>query len=181
MLYLLLAEGFEETEAVATFDVISRCNIGIKTVNINIGNAENVRGSHGISLKADIGIDEVDFKNIDGIILPGGMPGTLNLKNDKHVRKLIEFCVDNEKIIAAICAAPMILGHLGILKGLNATCFPGVEDDLDGAILSNDAVVRDDNIITANGAGAVFGFAAEIANYFKEDSGTRILKKMQVK
>ena len=180
MLYLLLADGFEETEAVAPLDIIRRAEIPIQTVGV--GGSE-ITGAHGIRIAADLTIDEVKESDIDGVILPGGMPGTLNLQKNPQVIGLLEACEKKHKLIAAICAAPMIPGELDMLKGRMAVCFPGFEDHLEGAVLSEAAVVRDGNFITAKGAGVALKFGAEIVDYFSSDGisskGRRLMAQMQ--
>lgn len=179
MLYLFLADGFEEVEAIATIDVIRRAGVTVKTVGIG---GKTVCGTHGISVKADT--LEVDYSDMDGIILPGGMPGTLNLKNDAMVNEAINYCSENNKLIAAICAAPMILGEMGLLDGRRAVCFPGFEDSLSESEILSEPVVCDENYITAIGAGAAHLFGAAIVDYImpaEPKKGASVLKKMQYK
>lgn len=165
MLYMFFADGFEEVEAIATLDVIRRANIEIKSVGVG---AKEVCGSHGIKVVCDCSVDEINDYDVDGIILPGGMPGTLNLQNSKEVNEAIDICLNNNKLIAAICAAPMILGRKGILSGKNAVCFPGFEEDLVGATVSEKFVCTDGNIITAKGMGSAINFGLAIVEYFKD-------------
>lgn len=165
MLYIFMAEGFEEVEAIATIDVIRRANIEIKTVGIN---SKTINGSHGMPIVCDINEDEISLDaNVDGIILPGGMPGTLNLNDSPAVQNAINFCSENGKLLAAICAAPLILGRKGLLKDKNAVCFPGFEDELAGAIISENFVCTDGNVITAKGMGSAINFGLAIVAYFK--------------
>lgn len=181
MLYLFLADGFEETEAVAPLDIIRRAEIPIKTVAVG----ENpVTGAHGIVIQADTTADEISVKDMDGVILPGGMPGTLNLQKNSAAAACLKHCADEGKLIAAICAAPMILGEMGLLNGKAAVCFPGFEEYLEGASLKDAGVVTDGNIITAKGAGAALEFGAEIVEYCFQNSeragkGRRLLQQMQ--
>lgn len=156
MVYVFLAKGFEEIEALAPVDVLRRANIEVKTVGVT---GKQVRGSHNISVSCDITINEATFDNLDGIILPGGMPGTTNLEADETVQKFIDYAVENGKIIGAICAAPMILGHKGLLRGKNAVCFTGFEKELTGAHVLDRPAVRDGNIVTGWGAGGALDFA----------------------
>lgn len=176
MLYILLAEGFEETEAIAPIDVIRRANIPITPVGVT---GKCVKGAHDITLCTDIGIDDVSKDDIEGVILPGGMPGTTNLQKDDRVISLLEYCRDNNKLIGAICAAPMILGELGMLSGREATCFPGFEEHLKGATLSIKRVAVDGNFITSKGAGTALDFGGAIVNYFIPGKGDEILSQMQ--
>lgn len=180
MLYLLLAEGFEETEAVAPLDVLRRAELPVQTVGVT---GRVVTGAHGVPFTADTELDSLRQEDVTGVILPGGMPGTLNLQKDPRVTALLQFCHSQENLLAAICAAPMIPGGLGMLAGRRATCFPGFEDQLEDAILVPDSVVRDGHIITARGAGAALAFGAAITDYFLpqegRSKGALILAQMQ--
>lgn len=178
MIYVLLAQGFEEVEAIAPIDVMRRNGLSVKTAGV--GGTE-ICGAHSITVKADMDIEDIDPENVDGIILPGGMPGTTNLQKDETVNKLISYCNDNELLIATICAAPMILGQLGLLKGREAVCFPGFEEYLSGADICDSPVAVCDHIITAKGAGAALEFGSAIVDYFsgQDGTGTDILKQMQ--
>lgn len=160
MFYCFLADGFEETEALAPVDILRRAGIAVTTVGVGGG---VIRGSHNIYVKADITADALDIgdPDVQGIILPGGMPGVKNLDADGTVRAAIESCAARGLYICAICAAPSIIGRMGLLSGRRATCFPGFEDDLHGAQLTGAKVVTDGRYITAKGAGCAldFGFA----------------------
>lgn len=176
MIYMFLAEGFEETEAIGCLDVLKRAELDVKTVGVG---GKEITGSHGVTLVADIEADDVDTENMEGVILPGGMPGTLNLQADSRVISAVEYCAENGKLVAAICAAPMIPGELGLLEGRLAVCYPGFEEHLKGAIIENAYVAIDDNFITAKGAGASMLFGARIADMFKAGAGQEILEQMQ--
>ncbi len=176
MIYILLADGFEEVEALGCCDIIRRGEIGVKLATIG---EEYVTGSHGITVKSDMKANDIDLNTIDGVVLPGGMPGTLNLQKNERVKEILEYCVKKGKLIGAICAAPMILGDMGLLEGKKATCFPGYEDHLTGAEAENDFVVTDGNFITARGAGASLMFGAAIVDYFKEGAGKKLLRQVQ--
>lgn len=158
MIYCFLADGFEEMEALCPIDILRRGEC--EAVTVGVGKAV-IKGSHGISVYADITDSEITLAPaLDMIILPGGMPGTLNLEKNENVQRAIDFCVENNKYIGAICAAPSILGHKGILNDREAVCFPGFEGQLNCKGLSDDFVCRDGNVITAKGAGVAqeFGF-----------------------
>ena len=176
MAYMFIANGFEETEAIGCLDVLKRAGVDVCTAGVG---GKQITGSHNVTVTADILTEEIDWKNIDGIILPGGMPGTTNLQADETVIKAIRICNENSKLVAAICAAPMILGGLGILQGKNAVCFPGFEKYLTGAKLQSDLVVADGNVITAKGAGASMLFGAKIADWFKPGMGRKVLDQIQ--
>ena len=159
MVYLFLADGFETIEALAVVDILRRAKIDICTVGVT---GKTVNSSHNIKVTADIGIDEFSFDDMDAVVLPGGLQGTLNLEANGIVQQAINYAVVNNKFICAICAAPSILGHKGLLKGREAICFPGFEDALTGAKISGEYVVTDGKYITARGAGVAVDFGLEI-------------------
>ncbi len=175
MFYCFLAQGFEEIEAITTVDMLRRA--GVEVMTVAVGGDENniVNGAHNIPVKADT--DKACFENMEGIILPGGMPGTVNLENSSQVQLSIDFCFANNLYIFAICAAPQILGHKGILEGKNATCYPGFEGELKGAVLSELPAVKDGKVITAKGPGATVDFAAEIIKELKGENVALELKE----
>lgn len=177
MLYMFLADGFEEIEAIATLDVLRRADIEVATVGVT---DKVVTGTHNIKVVADKTIDEITTENLIGIILPGGMPGTENLENSQIVKQYIAHCFHEEKLICAICAAPSILGHMGILDSKLATCYPGFEKELKKAFVSKELIAIDDNIITAKGAGAAIKFALNIvANLKSRKLALSIKESMQ--
>ncbi len=160
MLYMFFADGFEEVEAIATLDVIRRAGISVESVGIG---SQKITGSHNISVFCDKTESDILFdETVEGIILPGGMPGTMNLMNSATVSDFIDLCHINNKLLCAICAAPMILGRKGLLNGKKAICFPGFESELSGAVISDAYVCRDDNIITSKGMGSAINFGLEI-------------------
>lgn len=158
MYYVFLADGFEEVEAMAPVDVMRRAKLDVKTVGVT---GCEVTGSHNITVRADIALDDVQLEELEGVILPGGMPGTLNLEKSQCVIDAVRYAYENGKIIAAICAAPSIFGHLGYLDGRKATCFPSFEKELKGAEYTAAHTETDGNVITAKGAGCAveFGYA----------------------
>lgn len=166
MFYMFFADGFEEVEAIATLDVIRRGGIEIKSVGVN---GKEITGSHGITVVCDTVIGDLSFENLSGIILPGGMPGTTNLMEDSVVNDFIDYCSEKGLFICAICAAPMILGRKGLLEGKEAICFPGFEDELKGAIISDSFICKSSNIITAKGMGSAVNFGLEIVKAIKGD------------
>lgn len=174
---LFLAEGFEEIEAIATLDILRRAKLDIKSVSISTNLM--VTGAHNVSIQADQLFEDVNFSEIDMLILPGGMPGTKNLgANSKLKEKLIEHA-KSRKQFAAICAAPRILGQLGLLEGKEATCYPGNESLLTGAILSEYMVVEDGNIITASGPSVAMDFALQIVqSLLGEEKAEEISRSM---
>ena len=173
MIYTLLADGFEEIEALAVVDILRRADIGITTVSAKKDNC--VTGAHNITVKADITIDEID--KYDGIFLPGGYPGYENLEKNERVISLIKEAYKENKLIAAICAAPSILGKLGILEGRTACCFPSFEKYLTGANVTYDKVCVSDNIITSRGAGTAHELAFTLVEIIKGDVAAEELAK----
>ncbi|HJD24140.1 MAG TPA: DJ-1/PfpI family protein [Firmicutes bacterium] len=160
MIAVFLAMGFEEIEALAVVDVLRRAELEVVTVGVG---GPLVRGSHGITVAADVADTDFDPAVPEAVILPGGMPGTLNLEHSPVVQKALDEAVKRDAWIAAICAAPSILGHRGMLQGKRAVCFPGYEQELEGALPSDRPVEVDGRIITAKGAGVAVDFGLEIA------------------
>lgn len=161
MIYLFLAEGFEEIEALTPVDMLRRAGKQIVTVGIG---AKTVVGAHGIAVLADMSENEFEDEAPEMIILPGGMPGTKHLEASPTVQKAIGRALETGAWIAAICAAPTILGKRGLLEGKEAICYPGMESDLAGAILSKKTVARDGQFITAAGMGAAITFSLELVS-----------------
>ncbi|MGN0667341.1 MAG: DJ-1 family glyoxalase III [Huintestinicola sp.] len=160
MIYVFLAEGFEESEAITPIDMLRRAGKEVITVGVT---GSTVTSSHRIPVVCDTVIGDItSFDGIEMIMLPGGMPGTKNLEASSAVQDCITYCAENNILIGAICAAPSILGHRGLLKGRKAVCYPGFEDALEGAEVLTVPAVRDGNIITARGAGAALEFSYEL-------------------
>ena len=166
MVYVFLADGFEEIEALATVDIIRRANIDCKTVGVT---GSTITGAHSITVKSDINIDDLNMDRVSAVVLPGGMPGTTNLEMDERVINAVNDAANKGLLLAAICAAPSILGHLGLLKGKKASCYDGFENALVGAEFIPDSVCVDGNIITACGAGVANDFALEIVAYLTKN------------
>lgn len=173
MVYLFLANGFEEAEALVPCDILRRAGCDVMLTGVG---AKKITGSHGIHVECDITVEEVSVTNMEMIILPGGMPGTSHLFESKHVRSAITYAADNDIFIAAICAAPSILGRLGYLKGRRATCFPGFEKYLLGAYHAEDLVVTDGKIITAKGMGVALEFGLTLAAALKGEQTANEIK-----
>lgn len=174
MIYVFLANGFEELEAIAPVDILKRSRIPLKTVGVG---GKVISGSLGIEITADITIEEVKKEDIEGIILPGGMPGTDNLYANEKIHDIVNYCAERNILIAAICAAPSILGKMGILENKFACCYPGFEESLKGAKISDSLVCSDKNIITAKGPGAATEFGFKILEYLKNDKAAEVVKK----
>ncbi|NLL93520.1 MAG: DJ-1/PfpI family protein [Clostridiales bacterium] len=155
-----LATGFEEVEALSVVDILRRGNID--TIMVSISGDLFVTGSHNITIKADMKIEDVDFDSVDMLFLPGGMPGTTNLSGCKVLcDNIVDFNAKGKRL-AAVCAAPSIFGDLGILNGKKATCYPGFEERLVGATVVKDRVITDGNITTSRGIGTSLELGLEL-------------------
>ena len=175
--YVFTADGFEEIEGLTVVDLMRRAGAKVQMVSISDGLA--VKGSHGIEIKADIFFDDADYGQVDLLVLPGGMPGTLHLGEHQGLTKLLEDFNVRGKRIAAICAAPSVLGGLGLLKGKKAVCYPGFEDKLTGAAVEKKEVVTDGNITTSRGLGTAIPFALELISLlFGEEKAEEIRKSV---
>ncbi|MCR4831435.1 MAG: DJ-1/PfpI family protein [Pseudobutyrivibrio sp.] len=170
---IFMAEGHEEIEALTVVDLLRRAGIDIEMVSIT-GN-KKVPGSHGITTYCDKLIETCNFDSADMIVLPGGMPGTLNLELCEPLMDQIHGFNTSKKGLAAICAAPTVFGKAGILEGKKATCYPGMEKDLVGANVSTDEVCHDGHIITSRGLGTAIPFALEIVKTFQgEEAASKL-------
>ncbi len=175
MVYLFLADGFEEVEALCPLDVLRRAGVEVTTVGVG---KDMIVGAHGITVCADIPDIMYRDSSPDMIILPGGMPGASNLDKSKCVEASLKAAARKGAFMAAICAAPFVLGKRGLLEGKNAVCYPGFEQELKGAIIDGKrAVVRDGNIITAKGMGAAFEFGLELVRCLKDDETAQKIKE----
>lgn len=174
MVYMFLADGFEEIEALYTLDILRRASVEILTVGIS---GKTATGSHNITVSCDILASELDLNSdFEMVILPGGMPGATNLDADSVVDKALAVANENDKFICAICAAPFILGKRGLLVGKMATCFPGFEDQLLGATIADCGCVRDGKVITGRAMGSAHEFALEILRAL---CGDEVAEKMK--
>ncbi|MCE4564652.1 DJ-1/PfpI family protein [Maribellus sp. CM-23] len=175
-----LAEGFEEIEAISIIDVLRRASLKVTVVSVTGDLA--VTGAHQIQVTADKLFEDVDYSEIEMLVLPGGMPGSANLKAHGGLREQILNFNDNEKPLGAICAAPMVFGNLGLLNNKKATCYPGFEEELHGAIITGNDVEQTGNIITGKGAGVAIEFALKIVETLKgKELADELKKKMIVK
>ncbi|HZJ58604.1 MAG TPA: DJ-1 family glyoxalase III [Clostridia bacterium] len=162
---VFLADGFEEVEALTVVDYLRRVDISVETISIT--REREVMGAHDIPVLADKTIDEVgDAELYDGVIIPGGLPGATNLRDNPMVIETVKGVYENGKLAAAICAGPIVLERAGIIEGRRVTSYPGFKDQLPGSIYVEQGVVRDGNIITARGPALAVYFAIEIAEYF---------------
>lgn len=165
---VFLADGFEEMEALGTVDILRRGGIGVTTVSIT--DNPTVTGAHKVPVVADETINDTTLTDADALVLPGGMPGAANLGSSEKVKEALLKQYREGKIVAAICAAPMVLGGLGLLKGRNATCYPGFEPKLIGANVTGEAVEVSDNVITGKGPGLVYNFGLALVAALKNDA-----------
>lgn len=159
MIVVLLANGFEEIEALTPIDVLRRAGLEVLSCGLN---GKRIKGSHGIFVEADLLPEEVKLDEVTMAIFPGGMPGATNIDAHPFTDKLIEETVKNGGRLAAICAAPLVLGRRGLLDGRRATCYPGFEGELTEALVTGEGVVTDGNITTAKGMGVALEFAKEL-------------------
>lgn len=164
MVYIFLADGFEEVEAVVPRDILKRGGVEVATVGVT---GDVVTSAYGLKVKPDTTIENISVDNLEGIVLPGGMPGTTNLKNNQKLLDIIKYSFEKGLLIGAICAAPSILGDMGILEGKTACCYPGFEKYLKGANISGESVARDKNIITSKGPGTAMDFGFALLSYIK--------------
>lgn len=177
MIYLFLAPGFEEIEAITTLDILRRAELPVSTVGVQ---GKEVEGAHGIVVRADLAEEQAAEEGLEMVVLPGGVPGTPNLEKSAAVKRCVEYCLQKGRLVGAICAAPSILGHMGALQGKKATCFPGYEAELAGAQVKNRAVCVDGNIVTARGAGAAIEFGLQLVACMKgEQFAKQLGEKMQ--
>jgi protein deglycase len=175
MITVFLADGFEEIEALTPVDILRRAGCDVKCVSIN--KTKSVTGAHGITVNADMTADEAEKLSLapEMVILPGGMPGATNLDKNKTVDNFINRAAENGAYLAAICAAPMILGKRGLLKGKRATCYPGFEKYLEGADITGGRVESDGHVVTSCGMGAALEFALELCRLIKgEDTANKL-------
>lgn len=181
MVYLFLADGFEEIEALSVVDILRRAKIDVTTVGIS---KNEINGAHGIKVFADTNIDTCNFSDIQALILPGGMPGTLNLNNSQKLCNLLKESAKSGVLLAAICAAPSVLGNLGLLNGRNYTCYPSFEKDIFGGNYTAEKCVADNSgdfpVITAKGPGAANEFAFAIVDYLTNNGEISINLKSEM-
>lgn len=173
---LFLADGFEEVEALTVVDYLRRMDIIVETVSIT--EEERVKGAHDIIVVADTNISKIsDISSYDGLVIPGGLPGATNLRDNQRVIEIVKEVNKKDKLTAAICAGPIVLERAGIIKDKKVTSYPGFEDQLEGANYIEENVVRDGSIITARGPALAVDFAIEIVDYLLGENKVVELKK----
>lgn len=174
MVYAFLATGLEEVECLGVVDILRRGDIEVKLVSVT--GEKLVTGSHHITIQADALIEDVDFTQAELLFLPGGVPGTPNLAACEVLCEQLKSFAAEGKGLAAICAAPSVLGQLGLLKGKQATCYPGWEEQLTGAAVVGDGVVTDGNVTTARGLGYAIDLGLELVRRLK---GAELAQKIK--
>ncbi len=177
MIYCFLADGFEEIEALGTVDVLRRADLEVCTVSMN--ETLSVTGSHNINVKADIMADDLKLSDVTCAIYPGGMPGAETLSSGKNdlPSRVAKYCVENDILVGAICAAPIVLGRIGLLKGKNTTCYPGFESELLDAVTTGERVTVDGNIVTSRGPGCTIDFALTLVSLLKDEKTALTIRK----
>lgn len=173
--YVFFADGFEEIEALASVDVLRRAGLNVQMVSVTSG--EIVTGAHGVPVLCDKNIENCDFFDASLMVLPGGMSGASTLAECEDLHRALLGMVEAGKPVAAICAAPMVLGKLGLLKGKKATCYPGFEQYLEGAVCTGALVEQDGNVITGKGPGAAIPFALALVGLLVGEEKVRELKE----
>lgn len=172
---VFFATGYEEIEALTVVDLLRRA--GIEAMCVSVNNEKSVTGSHNISVDMDAGIDEINFDSFDILVCPGGMPGTKNLEMCEKLTDNVRAFYEAGKLIGAICAAPSIFGHMGLLNGKKACIYPGMEAELTGAEVVYDKVVKADNVITSRGMGTAIAFGLEIvASLLNQETADKLGK-----
>jgi len=171
---IFLADGFEECEALITLDLLKRAGIEVTTASIM--GRKNVISTHQVEIMADTLASNVEFNNFDCVVLPGGQPGTSLLEKNATVIKVVQKFYEEGKLVAAICAAPSILGHLGILEGKKATCYPGFESELENATVTFEKSTVDENVITGQAVAGAFYFGLDIIGHLE---GFEMYKKVK--
>ncbi len=164
MVYMLLGTGFEETEAIAPLDLLRRAGVQVLTVGVN---GRHITGSHGITVEADILLEEMDLTSLEMLILPGGLGGVTSVRASKAAMDALAFAWENGCFVAAICAGPTVLADLGITQGKTAVCYPGCEDGMGDAHVVAEATATDGKLITGASAGCAIAFGLALVKALK--------------
>ena len=179
MVYMLLGTGFEETEAIAPLDLLRRAGVEVKTVGLN---GKVIYGGHGIGVEADMEISEINLKDLEMIILPGGLGGVASIRGCQAAMDAVRYAYENGKYTAAICAGPTVLADLGIVDGKNATCYPGCEGQMGTANMVEAAAVTDGKLITGTSAGCAVPFGLALITALKgQEEADRIAQQIVIR
>ena len=179
MVYVLLGTGFEEVEAIAPIDLLRRAGISVLTVGVD---GKAVTGSHGITVEADITLDQMDLTDLEMIVLPGGLGGVATVRSSQAALDALRFAYENDKYVAAICAGPTVLAELGIIGSRWATCYPGCENAMGDAFILEEACVIADKVITGASAGCAIAFALALITALKgQEEADRIAKQIVIR
>ncbi|OSB16927.1 DJ-1 family protein [Clostridium sporogenes] len=173
---VFIAEGFEEIEALTVVDVLRRANIQCDMCSITSN--KKIKGAHNILVNVDKTLEEIKNDEYNALVIPGGMPGATNLRDNNKLIDLVKEFNKDKKLIAAICAGPIVLSKANIIKGKEVTSYPGFEEDLKEGLYKEDLVVQDGNIITSRGPSAAMYFAFRILENLKKDSVKEIKEDM---
>ena len=179
MVYVLLGTGFEEVEAIAPIDLLRRAGISVLTVGVD---GKSVTGSHGITVEADITLDQIDLTDLEMIVLPGGLGGVATARSSQAALDALRFAHENGKYVAAICAGPTVLAELGIIGTSRATCYPGCENGMGNATMVDASCVTDGNLITGTSAGCAIPFGLALIEALKgKEEASRIEKQIVIR
>lgn len=173
MIYIFLAPGFEEGEALVPLDILRRAGQAVQTVGVR---EKMITGSHGIRVECDITIEEAVTDGLEMVILPGGLPGTRHLQQDADVGRLVDYAFQNDLWVGAICAAPSVPGSRGLLRGRRATCYPGFEEECAGAEMTGAFLEADGRLITAKGMGVATEFGLKLAGCLAGEAGAERIR-----
>ena len=179
MVYVLLGTGFEEVEAIAPVDLLRRAGVSVLTVGVD---GKAVTGSHGITVEADITLEQMDLTDLEMIVLPGGLGGVATARSSQGALDALRFAYENNKFVAAICAGPTVLAELGIIGDRRATCYPGCETGMGNAAMVESACVTDGKLITGASAGCAIPFALGLIEALKgEEEAKRIAAQIVIR
>ena len=177
MVYILLGTGFEEVEAITPVDLLRRAGISVLTVGLN---GKHITGGHGITVEADILVEEMDLTDLEMLVLPGGLGGVASIRGCEAAMNAIRFAYENGKLLGAICAGPTVLGDLGITNGKTCVCFPGCEGGMGTANIVTEAAVQDGKLITGTSAGCAVTFALKLIAAIKGSAAAEAIARQIV-
>lgn len=177
MVYILLGNGFEEIEAVAPLDILRRGGVEAKFAGVG---GLIITGAHGIAVNCDVAAEDIDIDKADMLVVPGGLGGVESISGNETAMSKLKMAGENGVALAAICAGPTVLYRLGLLNGIKAVCYPGMEEEMPGVEFAQSAVCADGKVITGRGPGAALEFGFELLRYFKGDEAVAELRSSMV-